>query len=162
MAEDPEADVIGVGIDLIANGGGIGNTTHDLDIDSSTPSEGRLYATADGSIYITETAEWLNVLFVLAVTGNVRLTVPDTAGTDEDLYLLAGGADSHGNAVAKGSVRAAGWIELRVGDDVSTSANSEIVAGTTITIYGDYLNADPSIGTVMELRSTIAGCTRPT
>ena len=42
-----------------------------------------------------------------------------------------------------------------VGDDVTTTTNSEIVAGRDIDIYGDWTNGDPHFGTTMVLRGTI-------
>ena len=50
---------------------------------------------------------------------------------------------------------ARGSVLLRVGDDVTTTPNSEIVAGRDIDIYGDWTNGDPHFGTTMVLRGTI-------
>ena len=44
---------------------------------------------------------------------------------------------------------------LRVGDDVTTHQNSEILADQRIDIFGDYANADPHFGTTMVLRGRI-------
>ena len=64
--------------------------------------------------------------------------------------------------VDHGRIAAASSIELRVGDDVTTRANSEIIASTSaadtasgIVIRGDYLNSDTGQGTHMVLRGSI-------
>ena len=111
-ANDAAADVVAIRIDLKAGGtGGIGVPENDLEINSSTAgfATGRLFAEAGGSIYITETENELVLLAAKALTGNVRLTVPDTNGirgppfptdtntrnaTPEDLDLLVCGADT--------------------------------------------------------------------
>ena len=88
------ANVFAINIDLLANGGGLGEVGSDLFIDSSTAGlgSGRLYATATGgSIYLTEVTNELNVLGA-AATGDMRLTVPDLATAGQDLNLLAGGS----------------------------------------------------------------------
>lgn len=183
-------DVAGVGpanvtathVDLDANGGGIGTTDNDLDVNTGvangahTPA-GRLYAEADQSIDLTETAGELNVLAVRSFGGDVRLTVPDTAQAGDDFNLLAndGGA---GAQMAQGSaltvnqreVYASSDVAFWVGDDVDTGAASRIVAGDSITIRGDEsrvhdnalhtdapaaTDADPGVGTNMTLRGTI-------
>ena len=57
-------------------------SANDLEINSSTAgfASGRLYAEAGGSIFITETENELVVLAAKSLTGDVRLTVPDTNG----------------------------------------------------------------------------------
>ncbi|MFL6035351.1 MAG: beta strand repeat-containing protein, partial [Gaiellaceae bacterium] len=109
---DADTDVVAIRIDLKAGGtGGIGVPENDLEINSSTVgfASGRLFAEAGGSIYITETENELVLLAAKALTGNVRLTVPDTNGirgppfptdlntgnaTPEDLDLLVCGANT--------------------------------------------------------------------
>jgi hypothetical protein len=197
---DAQANIISVNVDLfatndalISNSGGIGAADNDLEIDSGRYSafSGRLYAQADGTnggIYITETANELQVLQVKSASGDVRLTVPDTAQTPvhlstgpdgitpehslgdpatttdpaEDLFLLLDGgylvAENDPVAVdeAEGAVISAGAsVELLVGDNIVTLDNSNILAGTTIAIFGDYGNADAGWGTNMDLRGTI-------
>ena len=39
--------------------------------------------------------------------------------------------------VPRGRIAATGFVLLRVGDDVTSTPNSEIVAGGAIDIYGD-------------------------
>ena len=57
--------------------------------------------------------------------------------------------------VPRGRIAASGSVLLRVGDDVTTTTNSEIVAGRGIDLYGDWTNGDPHFGTTMILRGTI-------
>jgi hypothetical protein len=86
-------------IDLGATGGGIGLFGNDFDINSSVAGKdsGRLFADADMSVYVTETDDELSVLAARSRTGDVRLTIPDTAsprgppavdpGSDDPSYL---------------------------------------------------------------------------
>ncbi|WP_392533892.1 DUF4347 domain-containing protein [Nostoc sp. C117] len=158
---DSNSNIDATNIDLKAIGGGIGTSNNDLEINSSTPTTGRLVAeadggtTTDGNIYLTETNGTLNVLLTESVDGDVRLTVNETSAQGEDLKLLASGENSVGTSIPNGRIAAAKGVNLRVGDNVSTTDNSEIVAGDNITIQGDYLNADAGFGTVMDLRGTI-------
>ena len=57
--------------------------------------------------------------------------------------------------VPRGRIAASGSVLLRIGDDVTTTTNSEIVAGRGIDLYGDWTNGDPHFGTTMVLRGTI-------
>ena len=57
--------------------------------------------------------------------------------------------------VPRGRIAATGSVLLHIGDDVTTTANSEIAAGAAIDIYGDWGNGDPHFGTTMILRGTI-------
>jgi len=83
---------------------------------------------------------------------------------DEDLDLLHDGSvrfvENQLSVVPHGRVAAReGSVLLRIGDDVTTSPNSEIYAGETIDIYGDWTNGDEHFGTTMLLRGTItANC----
>ncbi|HEX5591393.1 MAG TPA: Calx-beta domain-containing protein [Candidatus Limnocylindrales bacterium] len=202
-----DAEILGQTVDLDANGGSIGTSGNDLEIDSSIGStftctkascadldSGQSnpgltndagYATDDvaleGStgIWLTETDGYLRLVFAHAPTGDIRLTVretsPDgapTAGTlDEDLYLLKSGtarfAESNTRLpsgddldaerfIPKGLVFAeAGNVLLRVGDDVATHQNTEILADLAIDLYGDYGNADAGYGSNVVLRGRI-------
>ena len=75
-------DVEAIRIDLKA-ATDIGKVDNDLEIDSSTAGfmSGRLYAEAGNSIYLTENIAELVVLAAKALTGLVRLTIPDTNGS---------------------------------------------------------------------------------
>ncbi|MBD2412394.1 hypothetical protein FACHB389_10860 [Nostoc calcicola FACHB-389] len=152
---DSNSNIDATNIDLQAIGGGIGTSGNDLEINSSTSATGRLVAEADGDIYLTETSGALNVLLTESADGEVQLTVNETSAQGEDLNLLASGENSVGTSITKGRIAAAKGVNLRVGDNVTTTDNSEIVAGENITIQGDYTNADAGFGTVMDLRGTI-------
>ena len=142
----PIADIVANRIDLFALGGGIGLGTNDLDINSSgAGGTGRLYAEATNSINITETQNELFVLAAKSYTGDVRLTIPDTAAPrgpppsidqPEVLVLIATGEmliTQHAptdvkpsTSVATGETRSGIWaalnINLWVGDDVDAPA----------------------------------------
>ena len=156
---------------------------------------------------MTETAGALNVLIAQSLFGNVRLTVREHATQGDDLNLIlpyasdtiaptqnrnailidyAGVANVKrdigvGAAVLNtASINAAGWILLRVGDNVTLGGldasgyplltdaqridqNTKVVAGAWIDIHGDYdsrsrtaaTELDPGFGTVMHLHGTI-------
>jgi Ca2+-binding RTX toxin-like protein len=151
--DDVPADVIGVNHFLTANGGSIGGGDNDLDIDSSTVRPGRLAATASGDIFITETDSSLNVQSALTAGGNIRLTVPDTIDTDEDVILM------EGDVILTNE----GDITLRAGDDVDTRLGSAMFAAEDIFIFGDFGNADIGMGSRVVLRGvTIADSVRIT
>jgi Ca2+-binding RTX toxin-like protein len=152
-------------IDLIAVGGGIGEFENDLDIDTDNTlgggTVGRLYTRATGSIYITENDEELDVLLAHSLTGDVRLTIPDEASTGEDLNLSPNGGTLECVTITEGRIDAAGSVTLNVGDNVTTTATSTIIAGTTINVVGDRNGisdgnqADTGVGTIMTLRGKI-------
>ena len=137
---------------------GSADSTYDLEIDTN-PTSGRLYAEASGNIFLAEVSSALNVLQVESFSGSVQVTVRETSSSGEDLTLLASGtkqiAESGPVDVTKGRIYASTTVLLRAGDNITTDANSEILAGQTIHIYGDYGNADGS-GTVIILRGDIA------
>jgi hypothetical protein len=56
-----------------------------------------------------------------------------------------------------GRIAATGSVLLRIGDNVTTTSNSQIEAGTTIDVYGDWTNADAGYGTTIDLRGDITG-----
>ena len=98
---------------------------------------------------------------------------PSGAGDDaqpEDLILIARGTrlvqqnnpqsvgpSTDSPAVPRSGIWARGDILLNVGDDVEAPVLTEIVAGSTITIFGDYLNADPGFGTTMNFGGRVGG-----
>jgi len=154
-------------IDLVAVGGGIGEIGNDLDIDTdhtgspNATGSGRLYARATNSIYLTETDEELDVLQVVSETGDVRLTVPDESSTGENFNLLGSGETLECVTLTEGRVDAGGSVRLNVGDNVTTTATSTIIAGTTVDVYGDRNGiansgqSDNGVGTTMFLQGTI-------
>jgi len=145
--DDVAADVIAVNLTLAALKGAIGVRTNDLDIDSSSARAGRLKANTPNSVFITETDGLLNVQQVVGSGGDIRLTVTDTAATDEDIVLMEGGF------IFTNEVD----ITLRAGDDIDTRLESAMFAKGDIVIEGDFGDADPDVGTRIVLRgSTIA------
>ena len=200
-------------VDLDANGGSIGASGNDLNIDSArgppvtgqtcTSSSAAQFScgdNADGTansalsasgddvsleatndIYLTEDAHYLRLALAHAVNGNIRLTVREAAAAhDSNLYLVVNGtarfaesnARSAGDAprnIPKGQIFAEkGNVLLRIGDDVTFSANSETLAAGSIDIRGDAnfenngaegADLDPGQGTNMILRGRIiANC----
>ena len=101
------------------------------------------------------------MLLAQSLTGDVRLTIPDEASTGEDLNLLAGGTTLECVTLGVGVIDAGLSVTLNVGDNVTTTATSTIIAGTTIDVYGDRNGiansgqADTGTGTTMTLRGTI-------
>ncbi|HEY8535600.1 MAG TPA: calcium-binding protein, partial [Vicinamibacterales bacterium] len=142
--DDAAADAIGIDIILLSSAR-IGDDANDFDIDSSTARPGRLSALAPSSIYITETDSSLNVQQVIAPGGFIRLTVPDTAATDEDLILMEGAVILSNEAD----------ISLRVGDDVDTRLESAMFTPADIEIIGDFGDADPGVGSRIVLRGAM-------
>ena len=134
-------------------------------------------AEADQSIYLTETLGPLNLRIVQALAGDIRLTVREGAGatsTIEDLNLLQPTGtilvvENAPRTIPHGLINApAGWILLRVGDDVTTgntapiatsitdaAGNTQILGGKWIDIFGDFGDLDPDYGTVMTVHGTI-------
>ena len=184
--DDDDADVIANSIDLDANGGSVGRPLDDLEIDSSSQTTGDVGIEAGtrgaggavsiaGGIYVTEVDGTLQLALAEAIGGDIRITVrerdpdatPSAATLDEDLDLRSSGAvrfvENVLRNVPRGRIAALeGSILLLVGDDVTTTPNSEIRAGATIDVYGDHTNADSGYGTTIVLRGDIVsgGLTR--
>ena len=97
-AGDDAWNIQGRSIDLDANGGSIGDALglNDLEIDSSVSgpfASNDVGLEASGSIFVTETDSYLRLVLAHAESGNIRLTVRETAAaTDEDLYLIQAGS----------------------------------------------------------------------
>ncbi|MGY3658239.1 hypothetical protein [Bradyrhizobium sp. USDA 376] len=193
---DDTASVIGNTINLFARGGNIGNTSggNDLEIDSQAYAYGTIGARATGSIYLSEALPTTaspygnNAEVVLlqalgiaggdAVGGNIRFTVRESAVQGEDLHLLNTGAvlflENGPETLVHGLINTPnGSILLRVADNVTTEANSQILASQNIDIYGDFRRVNelssgiartdtvspddtPKFGTVMHLHGVIA------
>ncbi len=80
-------------------------------------------------------------------TGDITVTLQDSAFEGEDLVLLEGSTVTAPQ----------GAITLNVADDLDGSANRLIAAANAVTIRGDYGNADPLLGSVVDLRGDITG-----
>ncbi|MEM9027333.1 MAG: LEPR-XLL domain-containing protein [Pseudomonadota bacterium] len=183
VANTADANAVGTNIDLVSRTGSIGSHANSFDINSSAlqgvphQATGRVNAKAEGDIDVTETEGVLNVLVVEA-GGEVRLIVPDVTGaagatsTGEDFRLLGAGANGYaldtvfgegaregigaGHARALGQIVAGSSVTVLVGDDVTTDAGSQVVAGTTITFRGDHNDADAGLGTSMKIQGRFA------
>ena len=184
---DDTANVIGNTINLYAQRGSIGQDggANDLEIDSQYYAAGTVGARADDKLYLTETSGPANVVLLQAFgvdnSPALRFTVRESASLGEDLNLLAGGivlfVQNAPETVANGLINTPnGSILLRVGDNVTTDANSQITAGHYIDICGDYRRFrgerdvcgnfdtvdppvndtfDPGVGTVMHFAGEI-------
>lgn len=165
---DTVSDVDGRSIDIDANGGSIGTSSDDLEIDSlrGSPNVGLdvvgddVGLEAATGIYLTEMDGKLRLVLAHSYTGDIRLTVNEsTPDLDEDLELIKSGTaftaeidTTQWRTVDKGQIFAeAGSVLLRVGDDVTTHWNSQIIAAQNINIYGDYANLDTGTGTNIHL-----------
>lgn len=142
---DAASDVDGNDLNLTSLHGSVGLVTDDLEVDTNYSASGSLLnATAYENVYLTETHAALNAGQVLGIHGDVRLTVPDTAATGEDL-VVAGG-----NSIAAPE----GTVLLRVGDNVWLASGGTIRALTDVTIHGDYQSQD-TLGTTIDLSGTL-------
>jgi hypothetical protein len=151
-AGDTTASILGQTIDLDANGADadIGADCNDLEIDSrrgSPAGTDDVGLEATRSIFLTETDGDLRLVLAHTYTGDIRLTVRESADLDEHLELLASGsarfAEDDATAsgfdpdadriVPHGQIFAEqGWVRLQVGDDVTLDDNSEIVSAEVI------------------------------
>jgi hypothetical protein len=173
-------------------GGTNQGVNNDLKIESQAYVAGTIGARADNSIYLTEVAGSVapkvsnaynaRVVLMQAVNGNVRFTVRDSsqnsAGISSDLNLLPSGSvlflENAPETITHGLVNSVqGSVLLRVGDNVTTDLNAQILAGQNIDIFGDFQRqgerqsdnsngtpetdlSDPGFGTIMHLQGTIA------
>ena len=153
------AVILANSIDLQAIGGSVGEANTgggDIEIDSSRQSTGDVGLEATDDIYVTEVDGTLRLVQARtpidpATTGggNIHLTVRESQVADslsENLHLLDTGAvwfvENASRTVGDGFIRAGGWVELRIGDDLIDHANTLITAGEQIDIYLDDLNND--------------------
>jgi len=152
-----QTNVFGVNVSLTAMHGGIGSVAQDLNVDSSNSAPGVLNALANLGVYITQTAESLNVGTVTSTTGDVRLTVPEEQDSAENL-----------TTTGASSITAGGNILLRVGNNVNLGAGSTITAqggnagqpSGTITVHGDFDNGvtfSPDVATTFDLFASFFG-----
>jgi hypothetical protein len=170
------ANVFGNTIDLYADGGSIGdpNGGNDLKIYSHRYAPGTIGARATGNIDLTQTTGNAQVVLIQSLGGNARFTVRKNGGLGEDLNLLASGIvlflENAAETIVHGLINAVvGSVLLRVGDNVTTDPNAQILAGQNIDIYGDFRRVNelssgiaetdpthPGFGTIMHLAGVIA------
>ena len=128
-------------IELLAAHGWIGTSARSLKVELTG---GHLDASAALDIYLTGVSGALNVGQVTSNSGDIQLTVADSAATGEDLIV----GQSH-------TVRALdGLVILRAGDDVEIAG--WVSATASVLIEGDYGNAD-ALGSSINITGHIAG-----
>ena len=203
-AGDAAADVLGQTIDIDAHGGSIGTAAKDLDIDSlrgspfactnvncannrttgpPTPASPPPRTTSPWRPAPASTSRrptrTCGCSWPTRSTGNIRITVRESAELDEDLFLIRNGTANfaednttvpgndadHLRSVPVGTVFAeTGSVELRVGDDLTFHQNTQVLANLGIDIRGDFGNLDtggtlavpdPEYGSSMILRGRI-------
>ena len=171
-------------VELFAAGGSIGSAgvqgctndisfaavgclpSSDFKIDSSHLATANVAMAATNGIYVSETHGALNLVLALTINGDIRLTVCDRPTAGDDLNLLANGLALFAEGVilpiTKGTILAVnGSVTIRVGDNLTTDPNSQIIAGKTIAIIGDYCDCDPGVGSVITLGGTIKSAPVP-
>ncbi len=125
----------------------MGTSGNDIDIDTS--ATGSLTSNAT-SIYVTEVSGPLRVNHAIATTGDVRLTVPETAGTTDNLIVLTNGEVSS----------AGGTATLRAGDNINVNTGavvkSQKTTGDTVFLIGDY-NDNDAAGTTITVDGQLFG-----
>ncbi|MEJ0068134.1 MAG: hypothetical protein WDO24_04730 [Pseudomonadota bacterium] len=130
---------------LTSNGGTIGIAADALRIGAPGAAT-TLTATARNGVTLTDLAGALDVALGVSVSGDITLAVPDLVAAGQDI-VLASTSVIHATS---------GAITLDAGDNVSAAAGSIIQASTSVTIAGDFGNADPGAGTVIDLRGTLS------
>ena len=131
-------------IDLSTRGGSLAIGTFDEIRVGTTEVVGITNSAPGGTVNVTN----LSALLVdedVTSGGSVTLTASDGAGAGDDLTVDAG------NKVES----TASSVTLRAGDDLTLEDSSTVRAGTTITLLGDFGNADPGLGTSMSLFGTL-------
>ncbi|MGB7962679.1 MAG: hypothetical protein WCF12_06920, partial [Propionicimonas sp.] len=125
-----------------------------LRIQGGTPYDGYYTIATVEALVLTLTAT-LGATLGVTTEARTGVTLTGLGTLDEDLDLLRNGsvrfAESDPDAprtVGRGTVAAAGSVLLQVGDDVTTTANSQILAGTSIDIVGDWRGTAPTNGDV--------------
>jgi hypothetical protein len=148
-----DPDIIAASITLAAVSGSIGSLDNPLDINTSFEASGVLTADAAKDIVINETSGALHVVHARTSIGTIQLTTVDASKNGEDLFLDPNGVIS----------TISGTITLRGGDDVRLKPGSIVqtgmAAGNSITILGDFGNADRGVGTNIVVEGTLSGPT---
>jgi hypothetical protein len=137
-ANDPLANnVTGRVITLLTQGGGVGTPGDALEVDTSNPTQGVLNIDASGSAHVTEVAGTLYAGQIDSETGDIKLSVRDSAAAGEDFVMASG---SSVTALAAG-----GDVFIQAGDNVHLQAGSMLQANAYLTVhsgYGDTGNVD--------------------
>jgi hypothetical protein len=104
----------------------------------------QLQVLTNGNVDLTELRDRLDVRQVVSTAGDIRLAVQDSAASGENLRL---------NPTAFITAND-GTVTLDVGDDVQLAPLATIRANL-LTINGDFENADPGVGSVIDLEEAI-------
>ena len=102
--------------------------------------------TATGSIRITASSPVTVIADMISVGDNI-ITSTDKLATGDDITVKSG--------VTVQST--AGRVVLRSGDNVIIESGSVLSALGDVEIYGDYADADPGVGSIIDLHGTITG-----
>ncbi len=148
---DASADVVGRSITLIANNTstspapGVGTASDALELNSSVGSAGVVRAVGAGDVNLVESSGAMTLVEARSATGNIRISVPDTAGTGSDLTLSAAQV-----------VATSGSVQLSAGDNL-TATPGTVVQGTLIGMAADLGDADPGVGSTVNLAGSFSG-----
>jgi Ca2+-binding RTX toxin-like protein len=117
------------------------NTGH-LVIGGISETEGlnanrRVVVSAGSPITVAETVQ----------ASDIVITAVDSPETGDDLIVNTG-VTVHSTA---------GNVVLRAGDDLIIEAGATVLASGTISLYGDYGNMDPGVGSIIDLQGIIEG-----
>jgi Ca2+-binding RTX toxin-like protein len=143
-------NIRGGSISLRAVTGGIGSIDNDLDFDSQNSPSWTLDATAEQDIYLAVANGGFVIgdnIQVTSNTGDASMTVTDSKGPGDNLIVSSTKTDA--------ILSIAGSVILRAGDNITVETGSTIGAAISVIIYGDYGNADPGTGSVMNFLSPI-------
>ncbi len=144
---DIAADIVGQGMTLTANNStttpspSIGTSSNPIEIDST----GVVRAIARGDIQLVETSGSMTLAEARSTQGNIRVDVLDQSTSGNDLTLNAA------QVIAN-----AGSVQLNAGDNLTASAGT-LIQGTLIGMVSDFGDADPGVGTTVQLSGTFVG-----
>ncbi len=148
---DADADIVGNSLTLTANNATltpaptIGTAANALEVDSAATAAGSVRAIGRGGVNLVETVGGMSLLEARSTTGNIRVDVPDTMSAGSDLTLNAAQI-----------VATAGAVQLNAGDNL-VSTSGTLVRGTSIGMVADFGNADPGLGSTVNLAGTFVG-----
>ena len=154
------SDSIGTAADpvRIDGGGSAQQADSSVYVLEAIPGPGTLYASAGTGIFLTEASGGMSVLSAVTTSGDIGITVNDSASTGEDLQLLASGVTLDGTVVSAGVIGAPGPVTLTVGDNVTLSAGATVSSQASVTVSGDNFptNPDPNVGAVITIAGTVS------
>ena len=101
--------------------------------------------TATGSIQITASSPVTVIANVISDTGDITITSTDKPTAGDDITIKSG-VTVHSKA---------GSIVLQSGDNVILESGSVVTASGDVDIYGDFADADPGTGSIIDLHGTI-------